>query len=209
MKKFVKLMAGIAVALLVLAGCANSQPDAQSNLENKKEDKTNQARETEEQTIPKERIAGEQEEKSIEELQEEALAFPLEIVGHKIITQDPEFKGLYPDLFSVTVLNNTEVDIRDYVVAVMAWDSNDLPIKLEAQFSLRDGEYIVPVNSQDVNLIPGGTHGEESGLPLDESMKDLTVLKAVILNYTDFDGVTIYNEAAEAFLEAIEGKTLK
>src|SRR5699024_6595431 len=151
----------------------------------------------EKQTIPKDDIIEEKEEKSLQQLQEEALNFPLKILKEEILIQDPNLKALYPDLYSVTVQNHTEVDIRDYVIALLAWDSNDLPVKIKPHYSFDDGMYIEYVNATDVNLIPGEIYGESLGMPLDESMEDLSTLKAVIVQYTDFDDQTVYNEAAE------------
>lgn len=192
---------------ILLGAC--QQGDNADNEKIQPEESAAAASLEEEQTISKEELVEEKEEKSLQQLQEEALDFPLEILKEEILIQDPDLKALYPDLFSVTVKNHTEVDIRDYVIALMAWDSNDLPVKIKAQFSFDDAKYIESVNATDVNLVPGATHGESQGLPLDDSMEDLTTLKAVILQYTDFDNQTVYNEAAEAFLEEIEGKTLK
>lgn len=196
----------ITIVMLLLA-CSNGA------VKDSDEDKVNESKGIEEpETVSKDIIKDEKEEveeKSLEELKKEALDFPVEILNLDILIQDEEFKALYPDLLSVTVKNNTDVDIKDYKIAVMAWDSNDLPVKIKGQFQFNDGSYIVPVNATDVNLIPGATDGEQSGLPLDEQMKDLHTLQAVILDYTDFDDNTVENEAARAFLDAIEGKTLK
>lgn len=197
----------LGIVMIFSAACSNG------SVNDTKTEKNNESGNAEElKTVSKDVIKYEKEEleeKSLEELKKEALDFPVEIIDLNILIQDDEYKSLYPDLFSVVVKNNTEVDIRDYKVAMMAWDSNDLPLKLRGQFDFSDGRYVVTVDATDVNLIPGATDGEQSGLPLDDQMKDLQTLEAIVLDYTDFDDNIVENEAAKAFLNAIEGKTLK
>ncbi|WP_438317275.1 DUF5780 domain-containing protein [Sporosarcina sp. FA9] len=197
----------LGILMIFLAGCSNgSMKDAETEKVNESED----AKELE--TVSKEVLVDDKEEveeKGLMELKREALDFSVEILDLSILIQDEELKALYPDLFSVVVKNNTEVDIRDYQVALMAWDSNDLPLKIRGQFDFSNGRYIVNVDAKDVNLIPGATDGEQSGLPLDEQMKDLHTLDAIVQSFTDFDDNVVENKAAKAFLDAIEGKTLK
>ena len=137
-----------------------------------------------------------------------ALNFPLEILDSKIIVQDDSLKSLYPDLYSVTVKNNSDVDIKDYEVALLAWDDNGLPVKIISNLDFSDGSYRKILVASDVNLVPGATYGENSGLELDDGLT-LETLQPVILSFTDFDDHKTENINAEPFLKAIEGKKLK
>lgn len=203
-----KVMILIMLVSSVLLGACQKENQADKE-KNQSEEIAMASTPEEKKTIPKRDIVEEKEEKSLQQLQKDALDFPVEILKEEILIQDPELKALCPDLFSVIVKNNTEVDIRDFVIALMAWDSNDLPVKIKASYSFDDGMYIEYVNATDVNLVQGATYGERQGMALDESMDDLYTLKVVIIQYTDFNDQTVYNEAAEEFLEEIEGKTLK
>ena len=59
-----------------------------------------------------------------------------------------------------------------------------------------------------MNLIPGATYGEDSGMGLDKNIS-LKTLQPVIISFTDFEDNTIKNENAEPFIKAIEGKKIK
>lgn len=141
-------------------------------------------------------------------LKENALDFPLEIIDYDILVQDEEFKSLYPDLYRVIVKNNSEVDIKEYEVALLGWDDNDLPVKIKGDIDFSDGTYVQKLIASDVNLIPGATYGEDSGMGLDKNIS-LKTLQPVIISFTDFEDNTIKNENAEPFIKAIEGKKIK
>lgn len=141
-------------------------------------------------------------------LKEKALDFPLEIIDYEILVQDDELKSLYPDLYSVTVKNNSEVDIKEYKVALLGWDENDLPVKIKGDIDFSDGSYTKTLIASDVNLIPGATDGDDGGLGLDKNIS-LKTLQPIIISFTDFDDNVTKNEDAEPFIKAIEGKKIK
>ena len=164
-------------------------------------------------TIKKEEpvdIKDNKEEKNIAELKKDALSFPLQIVSTDILkqTDDSSEKNLYPDLYSVQLKNTTTADIKEYTVAILAWDENDLPVKIKGKISFSDGSYIVRVGTDDANLVPDATTKKDSGFELHKSMK-LKTLQAIVLDYTDFDGNVVENDKADAYLDAIEGKKIK
>ncbi len=49
------------------------------------------------------------------------------------------------------------------VVAYVAWDENNLPVKIEGDMDFNGGSYVKEVNFDGINLVPGGTFGENSG----------------------------------------------
>ena len=193
-------------SILFFAGCSTSteiQKDA-SGTDQSEADKKKNSNETTKGSV----IKKEEDSYDLETLKNKALNFPLEILDSKIIVQDDSLKSLYPDLYSVTVKNNSDVDIKDYEVALLAWDDNGLPVKIISNLDLSDGSYRKILVASDVNLVPGATYGENGGLELDDGLT-LETLQPVILSFTDFDDHKTENINAEPFLKAIEGKKLK
>ena len=56
---------------------------------------------------------------------------PLAVISTQYIVQDEQYKFLYPDMLQAVLKNNTTEDIKDAVVAFVAWDENNLPMKIE------------------------------------------------------------------------------
>lgn len=119
--------------------------------------------------------------------------------------QDEEYKSLYPDLLQAIIQNNTDRDIKDAVIAFVAWDVNNLPVKLRGTIDFGDGSYIKEVSYNGINLIGGATYGENSGFEIDESI-NVDEFKAIVISYEDFDGETWDNPYYKNFKEKYEGK---
>ena len=133
---------------------------------------------------------------------------PLAVVKTEYIVQDEQYKLLYPDMLQAVIQNNTTEDIKDAVVAFVAWDENRLPVKIEGQFDLGGGTYIKRVNYLDINLVGGDTYGENSGYSLGEHC-EIETFKAIAVSYETFDGKTWENPYYDAFRVLYEGQKLK
>ena len=138
----------------------------------------------------------------------ELSAQPVYISSTSLIVQSDEYKSLYPDLLQATIVNNSEDDVKDVTVAFMAWDNNNLPVLLKTQFDFSAAAYVKQGNYTGVNLVPGGTYGENAGLKLDESVKNVATVKAIVVSYETFDGETWINPLYEQYVEQYEGKKL-
>lgn len=124
------------------------------------------------------------------------------------MVQDEQHKSLYPDMLQAVVYNNTELDIKDAVVAFVAWDNNNLPIKIKGSIDFSDGSYIKPVGYTDINLVGGESFGKDSGYEIDEN-SNIQTFKAIVVSYETFDGETWENPYFDDFCELYEGKKLK
>lgn len=142
------------------------------------------------------------------ELESNLSTQPITIISTDYVVQDEKHKALYPDMLQAVLQNNTEDDIKNAVVAFVAWDSNNLPVKILGQFDFSDGSYVKKVNYADINLAAGDTFGESSGFSIDENC-DIETFKAIVVSYETFDGDTWENPYYEDFCELYEGQKLK
>lgn len=141
------------------------------------------------------------------ELESNLSTQPITIVSTDYIVQDEQYKSLYPDMLQAVLQNNTADDIKNAVVAFVAWDKNNLPVKIVGQFDFSDGTYVKKVNYADINLAAGDTFGESSGFSLDENC-EIETFKAIVVSYETFDGDTWENPYYEDFCSLYEGKKL-
>jgi hypothetical protein len=140
---------------------------------------------------------------SIKEFEKLLSEQPVTIKKTEYMVQDDEYKSLYPDILSAVIQNNTGADIKDAVLAFVAWDKNKLPVKIKGYLSFDDGSYISQVDYSDINLAAGGTYGEDSGLQLDENL-NIDSFKAFVVSYETFDGDTWTNPYFDEFSDLYE-----
>ena len=148
-----------------------------------------------------------------EKLTEEELIAELEkaemsVISTKYEIQDERYKSLYPDMLQAVIKNNTSYDIKNAVVAFVAWDKNNLPVKIKGAIDFSDGSYIREVNYSDINLIPNDTYGKDSGFEIDEN-SGISKFKAIVVSYETFEGEIWYNPYYDEWCEFYEGVKLK
>lgn len=141
----------------------------------------------------------------LDTLLQDASKVDLSIIETIYTVQDEEDKVLYPDLLQVIIQNNTDKDIKDAIVAFVAWDANNLPVKLKGSIDFGDGSYVKEVYYRDINLIGGATYGENSGFEMDESI-EVSKFKAIVIHYEDINGETWDNPYYENFKAQYVGK---
>jgi len=112
---------------------------------------------------------------------------PLIVKSTKYLVQDEQYKALYPDMLQAVIYNNTTADIKNAIVAFVAWDENNLPVKIKGSIDFSDGSYVTKVNFKDINLAPGGTYGESSGYEVDEKC-NISSFKACVVSFETFGG---------------------
>lgn len=87
----------------------------------------------------------------------------------RLVIQDDEYKAIYPDLLTATVTNNSADTIKNYEIVFLAYDENGYPIKIKGQMDFTEGSYEYTAVASDANIPVGSTHGEDTGLSLDET----------------------------------------
>ena len=143
------------------------------------------------------------------QIEVEISAQPVYVTSASLIVQSDEYKGLYPDLLQATIVNNSQDDVKDVLVAFMAWDSNNLPVLIKSQFDFNAATYVRQANYTGVNMVPGGTFGENFGLKLDSSVENIATVKAIVVSYETFDGETWTNPLYDQYVEQYAGKKLQ
>lgn len=143
-----------------------------------------------------------------ETFQNSLKAEPVHITKTKYIVQDEAHKALFPDMLQVIIQNNSQDDIKNAVIAFVAWDENGLPVKIEGQFDFGSGSYIKEVHYTDINLAAGKNFGKDYGYNLSETCS-IKTFKAIVVSYETFDGKTWENPHYDQFKTLYEGKKLK
>ena len=130
---------------------------------------------------------------------------PLYISSTEYVVQSEESKVLFPDMLQAIITSNSTEDIKDAVVAFVAWDNNNLPVKIQTQFDFSGGSYIKQVSYKDINLVNGASYGENRGYTLDEN-SNISKFKAIVVSYETFDSNIWGNPYYENFKTTYEGK---
>ncbi|MBR5278318.1 MAG: hypothetical protein IKU23_03530 [Clostridia bacterium] len=213
-----KLLAGILVVFMLCCfiGCSNSANDtSNSNTSNSENSNTNSnGSETSNYTDDDVSVEQESSEESKEEEKllsaselEDALSLqPLVIVSTRYLIQHDEYKALYPDMLQAVLRNNSYVDIKDALVAFVAWDSNNLPVKIEGKYDFGSTTYVKECRFSDINLVPGQSFGDNSGMALSSDCNTIDKFKAIVVSYETFDGETWTNPLYDNWKAVYEGK---
>lgn len=133
----------------------------------------------------------------------------LRVSEARLVVRSEEYKALYPDVLQAILVNDTEYNIKDVVVAYMAWDENNLPVLLKGQFDFNAASYVRRASYSGVNMVPGSTYGENTGMAIDESVKGIVTVKAIVASYETFDGATWTNPEYDQYIEQYAGKILE
>ncbi len=131
----------------------------------------------------------------------------VKIISTTYHVQDDRYKALYPDMLQAVIKNNSSLDIKNAIVAFVAWDENNLPVKIVGSIDFSDGAYVRKVNYSDINLVPGDTYGENSGFEIDESC-GIKSFKAIVVSYEAFNGEEWNNPYYDEWLDLYEGAKL-
>ncbi|MBQ7202796.1 MAG: hypothetical protein IJS03_02125 [Eubacterium sp.] len=122
-------------------------------------------------------------------------------------------KKLDYDAMGATVLNNSDVKIKSFVIAFCAFDVDGKPIKIKQPTDKNDGAYIRTVSYDMIKmnknslLEPQQTFDNIIFYVNDEPQ--IVTIKACIKGYESSDKVTWTNPYYETFKQLYAGQTLK
>lgn len=144
---------------------------------------------------------------SEEELLAEIGTQEVRVTSTDYIVQDKQYKSLYPDMLRAIIQNDTTYDIKNAVVAFVAWDKNNLPVKIKGSIDFSGGTYIKQVNYSDINLVPGASYGSSSGFEINENC-NVENFKAIVVSYETFGGESWSNPHFDDWCKMYEGQKL-
>lgn len=126
----------------------------------------------------------------------------------KIIEQDTTYKSLYPDMIEVIIKNNSNKTIKDYNVAILAYDSNNYPLKIKPQFNYNGGAFEFTGQADNANVVAGATGGRNYGWKLDEN-HGISKVIAIVKDVTYYDGSKWENPYYNYWIEQYKEKPLQ
>lgn len=128
--------------------------------------------------------------------------------GYMVRTEDNDSKILYPDVLNCIFTNNSGNDIKNVIIAFVAWDNNKLPIKIIGNYDYSGGDYIEEVSYEGINLTMGSKYGENTGFELDPSCNNIAYANAIVVSCEYFDGQVWNNPFYEKFKDDYVEKKL-
>lgn len=216
MNNFKKIISTLLVfgALIVLCSCsfdagkmsASNEPSFDEGISQSNEDKSDNNEDEKEKITTT--TTTQAPKKTAAELQVLIDQQEVKVVSTDYIVQDNEFKSLYPDLLSAVVRNDSKQEIKNLMIAYVAWDKNNLPVKIIGQYDYDGGSYLNGCSMVDANMIPGMEYGRNSGLALSDDCNNIHTFKAIVVKYETFDGEEWENPYAEEWEELYAGKKL-
>lgn len=201
-KLLISLLIGISV-LGVSCGQDNSKAESEVEIKQESIKSDNEDKEVVAET-PK---IEEKKTMTVAELNEALNNQPMTVISTEYVVQHDEFKSLYPDMLSTVIQNNSGTDVKNAIVGLVAWDSNNFPVKIKGKFDYNGGSYFTKVDFGDVNMVNGAMFGENMGMEISEE-NTIAKFKAIVVSYTDFDGNTWTNPLLNDFKELYENKKL-
>ena len=144
-------------------------------------------------------------EQEIEKLKNEQ---EISVEKANIYVQHPTYKSLYPDGMEIIVKNNTNKTVKDYKVAVLAYDSNNYPVKIMLHYSFNSGSYEFLGTAEGANIVPGAPYGKDFGWELDEK-HGISKIIAIVKEATYYDGTTWENPYYEYWIKEYKEKPLQ
>lgn len=214
MKKRVGLIVGLVLALSFTACSSTKEKDtSNSDVPEVTQETEKEKTEKEETDLEKtKKKKSEEPKKEVKELNEKEFdkflkELPLAVVKTKYLVQDEKYKTIYPDMLQAILKNNTKEDIKDAVVAFVAWDENKLPVKIKGNIDFTDGLYIKKVEFTDINMVPDSEFGKENGFSVEEN-STIDTFKAIVVSYTSYDGNEWENPYFDEFCTMYEEKKL-
>ncbi|WP_051685463.1 DUF5780 domain-containing protein [Clostridium sp. KNHs205] len=145
---------------------------------------------------------------SAKELEAKLKEQPIYVVSTEYFVQSDEYKALYPDMLNAVFKNVSGKEIKNVTIAFAGWDDNKMPVKIVGQFDFDNGSYIQQVAYDDVNMVDGAEFGKDTGYSLSEKSDTIKTVKAIVTEYTDFDGNTWENPYYNNWISVYENKKL-
>ncbi len=204
-KLFVAAVVGVTVAMIAACGGGSTTEITQSETKaDGKESAESVEKQEETEEIKETKQDTKKQTMTVSEFENLLSELPVTVDSVEYVVQSDEYKSLYPDALNAIITNHTSEDIKNAVVAFVAWDENNLPVKIEGQFDFNGGAYVKEVTYDDINLVPDASFGENYGYSLGESCK-ISSFKAIVESFETFNGESWENPYYSAWRKLYEG----
>lgn len=130
----------------------------------------------------------------------------LSCLSAKVISQNSQYKGLYPDMLTAVIKNNTTEVVKEYKVVFLAFDSNYLPVKINGKYG-NGGNYDYLCNNDTANLVPEASTDSSYGWNLAQN-HGISYLIACVKSATFFNEETWENPYYQHWLDKYKGNIL-
>lgn len=126
----------------------------------------------------------------------------------RILSQDTPYKSLYPDMIEVIIKNNSSKTIKDYNVSILAYDSNNYPLKINTQYNFGNINYELIGKGEGANVTPNSTFGKDKGYSLNQD-HGISKTIAIVKDVTYYDGSKWENPYYTYWLDEHKEKPLQ
>lgn len=126
----------------------------------------------------------------------------------QVKVQHDEYKSLYPDMMGTNIINKSDQAIKNIEIGFLAWDANKFPLKVKGQYSFGSEGFEFIGLGENINVVPGGTWGDDHGWNLNEN-HGIATLKANVKKVEFYDGTTWTNPLYKSWLEQYKEKPLQ
>ena len=111
------------------------------------------------------------------------------------------------------IINESDADIKDVTVNFVAWDSNNLPVKIQSTRYNVPASYTPTILLTEVNLVPNSKLNEDGSDAYSICPFDTTIsaakAKAIVAEYVTYDGTTWTNPLLEDWKTVYGGQKLE
>ena len=195
-------------AVFVLSGCEGNQQESDAPTGNNREQLTSEEQPPIAQTLT---IA------EFDELlaQQELHIFDVETVIFRQYSNGERYVATWK------AKNNSDVDIRNFTIGIMAWCEDGLPAQMWPLTGRRDFHTF---SFNDVNILPGEVfdgnlentkrfqassalgYAEECSFAQTNGAKPIKEIRVIAMSYTGYEGESWSNPYADAFRNALAGR---
>ncbi|MBR4951229.1 MAG: hypothetical protein IKZ23_04665 [Clostridia bacterium] len=143
---------------------------------------------------------------TVSDLESSLSKHDVKVISTNYLVQSEDNKILAPDMLQCIIQNNSGYTIKDAVIAFVAWDEYNYPVKIKGRLSIAGESYVSQCEYEDINIMPGQRFGDEHGLALSHDCSNIKKFKAIVVSYEATDGTKWENPLYEKWVRLYENQ---